>query len=136
MGQLDFTSRYNTPLNRDEEAAFQGWLAQTNRESDLLDYDLRGAWKANAQAAANGHLPDTWKKPNHPTFSDESQYNGQDGYKGGQWVQDNTGRWGYYAAPTNLENYGAVQLQQYFQKREPDSLLVYPDFGVNLKARQ
>ncbi len=34
----------------------------------------------------NGHWPDTFKKPNHPTFSVESQYaKGPDAAKAGRW---------------------------------------------------
>lgn len=67
------TGQFDTPLTPEEEARFQQWARTlpANLQS-TEDYDLRGAWKADAKAAANGHLPDTWKKPNHPTFSNES----------------------------------------------------------------
>jgi hypothetical protein len=79
----DLTPLYNTPLSPEDEAKFQAWIKSSGRERDLADYDLRGAWKADTKEAANGHLPDTWKKPNHPTFSTESVYNGVDGRVGG-----------------------------------------------------
>jgi hypothetical protein len=123
----DYTARYNTPLTPDQEAQFQQWAKQAGRQRDLFDYDLRGAWKADAQAAANGHLPDTWKKPNHPTFSSESQYNGVDGVEGGQWVDDGNGHWSFKASEGNVANMGAAELQAYFRQREPDAALILPE---------
>jgi hypothetical protein len=122
----DLTPLYNTPLSPEDEAKFQAWIKSSGRERDLADYDLRGAWKADAKEAANGHLPDTWKKPNHPTFSTESLYNGKDGHQGGEWTEVK-GRWRFRASPGNVANMGgAGQLEQYFRQREPDSRLELP----------
>lgn len=38
------------------------------------DHDLPRAFKSGLSPGANGHWADTFKKPNHPTFSDQSQY--------------------------------------------------------------
>lgn len=40
------------------------------------DYDFRGAYQAAIldKYNSNSHFPDTFKKPNHPTFSNESIY--------------------------------------------------------------
>lgn len=68
---------FDTPLNPEEEVAFQQWKAKFAPQDSGEDYDLRGAFKANLQSdAQTGHWPDTFKKPNHPTFSVESQYAG------------------------------------------------------------
>jgi hypothetical protein len=58
---------------------------------DLYDYDLRGLWKSGGGFGADAHATDQFKKPNHPTFSIESQYNGvprPDGgvFQGGHWL--------------------------------------------------
>lgn len=121
----DLTGAYNTPLSPSEESQFQKWLAKTGRYGDLADYDLRGAWKTSARQAANGHLPDTFKKPNHPTFSNESKYNGQSGAVGGQWLQRD-GRWVFSATPYNVQNMGPSALEAYFRRVEPDSTLLFP----------
>jgi hypothetical protein len=121
----DFTDQYNTALSPAEEALFQAWAAKAGRLGDTRDYDLRGAWKANAHAAANGHLPDTYKKPNHPTFSSESIYNGINGALGGKWTQQGS-RWIFQATPYNVQNMGPDALHLYFRHVEPDSLLVLP----------
>lgn len=88
---LDQTANYNTPLTPQEEAAFQAWAAQDpKRLGDLYDYDVRGFWKAGGHTAKNGHGSDNWKKPNHPTFSNQSIYSGP--YTpGGQWDQQKSG---------------------------------------------
>lgn len=122
----DYRDQYNTPLSPEDEALFQVYLGVTNRAQDLNDYDLRGAWKSKAAEAANGHLPDTYKKPNHPTFSNESQYSGKDGLMGGAWAQTPNGKWSFAPGPTNLQTMPLEQLQQYFRQREPDATLVIP----------
>ena len=69
---------YNTPLSIQDEIQFQ--LNKYNspfRNDSGIDYDYRGFFKKygnlNPQAT-NGHLTDEYKKPNHPTFSIESNY--------------------------------------------------------------
>lgn len=82
----DFSQMFNTRLTPQEESAYQGWAKANNRQNDSFDYDMRGAWKANVSAGANEHYPDTYKKPNHPTFSNQSMYSGpHTGYAGGTW---------------------------------------------------
>lgn len=85
----DFSDFYNTKLTDEEEAQYQAWAKKIGHERDVYDYDLRGAWKAGAAQTENGHFPDTFKKPNHHTFSEESQY--ADGKRniGGHWVVEN-----------------------------------------------
>ena len=66
---------FNTKLTPQEEVAFQSWKQRNAPRDSGEDYDLRGAFKAGLQPdPETGHWPDTFKKPNHPTFSDESQY--------------------------------------------------------------
>ena len=120
----DFSARYNTQLSPEDEARFQQWLQASGRSRDLYDYDLRGAFQSGAATAPNGHLPDTYKKPNHPTFSSQSQYSGREGYIGGAWQQDANGAWTFQPGPTNMMSRDA--LQQYFQRAEPGNRLLYP----------
>ena len=77
---------YNTTLNPEEEQRFEIWKQQNAPNDSGQDYDLRGAFKAGVVPNANRHWPDTFKKPNHPTFSDESQYaTGSDAARAGSW---------------------------------------------------
>ncbi len=123
---LDFSAKYNTPIPPEKQAAFNKWVAaktqQTGRNplGDKYDYDVNGYFLAtNGATDARGHGTDQFKKPNHPTFSNESQYHGLDGYVGGQWTPQ-----GYLPSQTNLQFRTLPQLQQYFQKVEPETRLL------------
>lgn len=129
MGLLSddyFLQNFNTQLNPQDETQFQQWAQQNNRMGDLQDYDLRGFWKAGAQFAANGHGADTYKKPNHPTFSDQSMYNGQPSpmggnWQGGTWAPTAQGGFSYTPSATMLRYTHPLNwLQGYMQKYEPD----------------
>jgi hypothetical protein len=123
MDPLDFTDHYNTPLDPYDEQTFLQWAKANNRLNDSYDYDMRGAWKAGAGQAGNGHYPDTFKKPNHPTFSDQSQYHGQDGFFGGRWAQAPDGSWDFVPGSANLHFRSSDDLQDYFRKVEPGNRL-------------
>ncbi len=69
------SSRFETKLSDDEESKFQEWRkANVNPEDTGENYDFRGAFKAGLKPGEDGHWLDTYKKPTHPTFSDESIY--------------------------------------------------------------
>lgn len=66
---------FDTQLAAEDEPKFKEWKAQYAPKDSGADYDLRGAFRAGLKPdAKTGHWPDTYKKPNHPTFSDESIY--------------------------------------------------------------
>ena len=121
-GPENMTGRYNTQLTDEEEKQYQAWAKENGRERDVFDYDLRGAWKEMQSGTmsedARGHLGDKYKKPNHPTFSDQSIYNGVDGYVGGKW-EDVNGQLQYTPRRTMGEG-EARWLQRYFNEVEPD----------------
>ena len=79
----DFTNMFNTYLPPEQEAMFDAWLANESVRqgrdvrNDMYDYDLKGMWaESDAFGGDNGHGTDKHKKPNHPTFSDQSKYHG------------------------------------------------------------
>lgn len=79
-------NEFNTPLTLEEERAFQAWKARYRPDDSGEDYDLRGAFKAGLTPdPSSDHFPDTFKKPNHPTFSTESRY--------AQFAADMAGSW-------------------------------------------
>ena len=66
---------FDTHLSPLEEVQFLKWKAKYAPHDSGMDYDLRGAFKMGLKPdAKSGHWPDTFKKPNHPTFSVESIY--------------------------------------------------------------
>lgn len=118
---LDYTERYNTVLSEPMEDSFQAWAKQYDKLEDLRDYDLRGWYKEqveNGQSVsleAGAHLSDKYKKPNHPTLSDQSKYNGMDGVQGGVWSEDGKS----YTVKRNVSRTEAEELKRYFRKYEP-----------------
>ena len=74
MADQDY-SALDTKLTPEEEKQFQLWKQQYAPADSGYDYDLRGAFKAGLiPDAKSGHWSDAFKKPNHPTFSDQSQF--------------------------------------------------------------
>jgi len=138
---MNYTDKFNTPLSPKDEMEFQVWAhdksSDLNREilNDLQDYDLRGYWKERGKVEdlsnPSAHLPDKYKKPNHPTFSTDSKYSGlvQDGvkYMGGQWSDLGNNRWKYVPSKEMLTNtHSPKMLMDYFKKYEKESKLVLP----------
>ncbi len=115
---------FNTQLSPAQEAKFQQWKAKYAPKDSGEDYDLRGAFAAGVKPdAERGHFPDTFKKPNHPTFSEESQYSGVNGNVGGKWIKRD-GKQFFVPSDTNRQHFTTDQMREYFQEQEPDAELV------------
>jgi hypothetical protein len=120
-----------TALGVDQENAFQDWLKRQRNAAggpvanDLPVYDVRGLYLSlGGKDVPPGHGPDTYKRPTHPTFSDESIYHGVGTHEGGHWSEDGTK---FYASPWNVQNMGGpAALQGYFHKFESGVELVLP----------
>ncbi len=81
--------RFETHLEPDEESNFRVWKQKYAPNDSGADYDLRGAFKAGLRPSPkNGHWPDTFKKPNHETFSVESKYAKDAPNRAGHWEGD------------------------------------------------
>ena len=96
-------------------------------QRNTRDYDLQGYFMNNpasyqASLQQGGHFPDTYKKPNHPTFSTGSKYS-QGNLTGGQWSQGETGQWSFEPSSTNMLMIGPDNLREYFKNNEPNSIL-------------
>lgn len=122
---LDFTDKFNTKLSDEEEKKFKEWMGRQSEahgrdlSGDLYDYDMRGLFKSlKGEDVPKGHGPDTHKKPNHPTFSDESEYHGRDGYEGGSWSEKD-GKHRFKPGKTNKKLRSADERRQYFDEVEP-----------------
>jgi hypothetical protein len=132
--ERDFSAQFNTPLSAEEQQAFMDWvaaqsaLAKRDVTKDLFNYDLQGYWKDVGQheGPTGGHLTDTYKKPNHPTFSQESRYHGAtlptgDVAVGGTWKDKS-----FLPGPTNINFWPYYALREYFRQVEPETQLQYP----------
>lgn len=131
--ETDYTDKYNTSLNPIESAAYSKWqtnntiMAGRDVSKDKYDYDIQGWWKQNQdQNLTGGHLTDDWKKPNHPTFSDQSIYHGVDGNNGGTWGKNQDGSWNFSASDTNMQMSDPAELSKYFDKVEPGNTVSFP----------
>jgi soluble lytic murein transglycosylase len=128
VDELDYSNKFNTQLSSSDETKFDSWAAALSKKEgrdvtkDMYDYDLKGAWKQGADQAANGHFPDTFKKPNHPTFSDQSKYSVAGGDSGGVWSKQGD-KDVYTPTAAHIKTYGVENLKKYFAREEPDSVL-------------
>lgn len=150
---------YSTQLSPDEEKDYQKWAKSVgkNTKNEEQDYDLKGYYKdfvrgnpdapSWIQTLANahkwkvekglepsedkgGHLPDIYKKPNHPTFSTGSIYHDfptDTRYRpiGGKWDKENKI---FTPGPSNMEHWDRRTLQNYFAKYEPEYKVQFPSW--------
>jgi hypothetical protein len=124
----DFWNEFNTPLSRKGQFAFQNWVHRENAKSkrniyrDKANYDIQGFY-ATRQKRVGGHGTDKFKKPSHPTFSDESIYQGIKGYKGGTWGENSF-------KPSlemfNKKTHTVKGMKRYFKKYEQGVKLILP----------
>jgi len=80
----DASNGYNTELTSGAERSYQEHRRALYGDDSGDDYDYRGAFAYGEGRDAGGHMTDRFKKPNHPTFSNESQY-ATDPDKAGSW---------------------------------------------------
>ncbi len=140
----DFTDKYNTRLSPKLEASYNQWLKTLpENQRSTRDYDLRGYFLAGLNGEdgiqlydrENGqHFIDKFKKPNHPTFSDESIYHGRDGFIGGHW--DNWGRGHQTFTPSETNMTTPEELAAYMKTVEPNIGLIDNRFGAYDPAPQ
>ena len=85
-------ANFNTPIPAAKKIEYSNWKTANAPNDSGHDYDLQGAFLAGVtRDPKTGHMPDTFKKPNHPTFSNQSQYA--------------TGKWAKYAGSWKGEQY-------------------------------
>lgn len=117
---------------------YKQWLAYKSQlegrdvSQDEKDYDLQGYYNTlKATPVEGGHLPDTFKKPNHPTFSDQSQSHIPVIQQGGSWEGNS-----FTPSELNVKNMGRSNLQSYFNEVESPEALNLPNNELQSKARK
>jgi hypothetical protein len=113
-----FKRKYNTELSEQEDKQFNDWVKQESLRQgrnilmDIGAYDVKGFWKSGDHNNMDGdnHGSDRWKKPNHPTFSNQSIYHGTGGFYGGEWGEDGS----YHPSRQTRELYSSEYYQQLF----------------------
>ncbi len=122
QGAAPAENPYETKLHPSQESQFTAWKAAHAPNDSGEDYDLRGLFQSGMGTDARGHATDKFKKPNHPTFSIESQYSTPEN-PGGQWIKRDNKTF-FVPSPANLKGRTFEELQAYFQQNEPDVTLV------------
>ena len=92
---------------------------------------MEGAKAAGIKPDERGHYPDTYKRPNHITFSTDSKYS-DDKTPGGVWKEKEKGKWSYTPSDFVLSQHSPEELEQYFKEKEPDSELILPSQSESL----
>ena len=90
---LEKVGPYDTPLgdktllgNQADAAKYALWKSRVSPYDSGEDYDLQGQYKRPLDASS-GYGNDTYKKPNHPSFSRDSQYAvGDQAQHAGYWT--------------------------------------------------
>ena len=115
-------------MTPEEEARYRQELG--DKANDTYDYDMRGFWKSQGQMDSRGHAGDRFKKPNHPTFSDQSQYSNF-AMPGGHWSESRIPEKIHFTpSHVNIENMGEQGLQAYFEEVEPENVVDIPPKGA------
>ena len=115
---------YDTQLSSEDESKYQDWKKKYAPKDSGSDYDLRGAFKAGVKPdPETGHWPDTFKKPNHPTFSNESVYAKFAPEKAGHWEGDK------FIPPPIIPDVGAARYWYVDPRagRAPFNPMIYAD---------
>ena len=115
--QFDAAKTATNPFDKFDKAVEQPSVPSN-------DYDYEGFKASGLKQGANGHYPDTFKLPNHMTFSSDSKYS-KAGQEGGKWEQQG-GKWSFTPSEWNLKQHPAAEMQAYFKKTEPDATLNLP----------
>jgi hypothetical protein len=123
------------PIQDASDPGYDRWRKSLpkNLQEDQ-DYDLQGYYKkyGTKGPAANEHLTDEFKRPNHVTFSNESIYS-KPSQQGGVWGTQN-GKDTFTPSSYNIKNVGPDSLRNYFKKNEPTAKLIMADGGPIMRS--
>jgi hypothetical protein len=125
----------NNNIHQKHKPTFDEWYNTIpSYKNDTNSYSLREAYNNLPYSdmvkfsTTNGHLPDTYKKPSHPTFSVESKYNSEL-TPGGKWSYHN-GHDRFSPSYINIINLGGPNnYQKWFSQHEPDVELDMSDYN-------
>jgi len=137
--ELKNWNRFNTNLTLGEKKRFKSWTKEQGNLWDKGAYDVQGFWKETIDKGIDvrdegGHGPDTYKKPNHPTFSNQSQYAGKQNNPGGTWVEpgrnvDPRTVGAYHPSDATKKIHGGKGFYDWFFSREKGRIEHYgPDY--------
>lgn len=127
---------YVQPTRPNTSTAYTGYAKGGEVASD---YDYEAARRAGVEPDRFGHMPDTYKLPNHMTFSQDSVYSTPE-HEGGKWIETGDGGWVFWPSEYNMTQHDMSTMDRYFRENEQgipgrrDSYAVYPsDYRVPSK---
>lgn len=127
-GQSPFTTKLNEPSYEEyrdlilKTPEFADKIDTTNYDMMTAYYDLGYDQMMEYSLHEDKHLPDTYKKPNHPTFSTESIYSTKDN-PGGTWTKKDD-KWEFTPSKANIDNVGDInKYVNWFTTNEPNAIL-------------
>jgi hypothetical protein len=127
----DDRSHRSAKAEKPQRFAEGGKVGEKENLSD--DYDYAGYDRAVAQgliesrAGEEAHYPDTFKLPNHITFSEQSKYSNEK-TPGGRWMETEGGRYYFHPSEHNLKNTSPDAMAEYFKNYEKKGTsVVLPD---------
>ena len=109
----------------DQQSAAAAYFKTLGALGTDPNYDYVAARAAGLKPDEHGHMPDTYKLPNHITFSDESKYSSPE-HQGGHWKHIEGNHWEFTPGPENLKYHSIQELRDYFKQMEPESTLIAP----------
>lgn len=137
----DYTDRFNTPLSPEQRKAYDAWRADVKKRygrtvgNDLSNYDTQGFFLDKPMLAkfmeaikkdGEAHFTDKYKKPNYPTFSDESIYSNAE-TPGGKWTHLGGDRWSFEPSTKMLAEPGRRTAITDHLKTDKNAVLIAPD---------
>lgn len=123
-GALEASRKPAGELKSDSGTGVQERLYVSPEPSQKPDYDYAGWQKATGltELPPGQHYPDTYKLPNHITFSDQSQYSNNE-TPGGNWATNPDGSYTFTPSAFNLSNNPPSVMQDYFSRMEKGNTL-------------
>lgn len=111
-------------------------------KSDTSNYDLKTAY-ANLPyetmkefAEGDAHLPDTYKKPSHPSFSNESIYSTEE-TPGGEWGGNDDDGWSFTPSAFNVEQAGGFdKVENFFSEQDSNVKVIKNSSNASLSASE
>lgn len=116
-------------LNKTQQKKYNDWRNRLPKPLQYEgDYDLKGLWMSNpnVEPSPNMHFPDTYKLPNHKTFSNESIYFNDK-------TKNNAGYWEETDSSFNYIPYNPLVKDTVIERKMPNGGIVLPEVEVRAK---
>lgn len=127
-----------TDLSPQQDSVYNQWKSRLPKNLQYEgDYNLKQLWLDNPgiRPSSNMHFPDTYKMPNHPTFSDQSMYfNPSNQYMAGHWNETDSS---FNYIPYNPQyKKSVIEKKQSGGKIDPEYTSFFSDYIKSPKYKE